>query len=525
MVLLERPPLFYPEISLTEFLKKRSDKLFDKYAIVHPMKLTYGDFWERVDKLATALVDLKVKNGDRVCLFEWSSPEFEIAFNAVIKIGAIIVPLSPMSKEMETEYIVNDSSAETMIVRDKLYPIVRKVLTKIPSMKRIIVIGRRIPNILSLDQLMNEYQPKPLTVDINPKEDLCVLPYTSGTTGLPKGVMLTHYNILSNILQASTAFQVHKNDTSLNVTPFSHIFGMTVGMIMPLYIGATQVIMKEFHREEFCKLIEKYKVTYAFLVPPIFIALVGYSDLLKHDLSSLRFVANGAAPISPEVLKRFQKLTGVTVYHQWGLTEASPVVAGNPWYKIKVEFQGIPLSDTEHKVIDPETCKELPIGESGELVIKGPQVMKGYWNRPTETKEVFVTINGEKWLRTGDIAKIDEEGYEYILDRRKEIIKYKGFSVSPVELEKLLFTHPAVADCAVIGKPDFYAGEIPKAFVVTKPRIKSTSKEIIDLVKNNIADYKWIREVEFIDSIPRMQSGKILRRVLMEKERNRLLNF
>ena len=519
MIFLKRPPLWYPEKSLTDFLKTTAKRLHDKYAIVYPTRITYGDFWTCVNKLATALVDMGIRKGDRVCLFEWNSPEFEIAFNAVIRIGAIVVPLNPTSKEMEIEYVVNDSSAGTVVVRDELYPRVKKVLPSIPSVKRTIIIGRRIPHTLSFSRFVKKYPLKPLSVDIDSKEDLCVLPYTSGTTGLPKGVMLTHYNIISNILQAFTAFQVHGNDIPLNVTPFYHIFGMTIGMLMSLFIGATQVIMKEFHRKNFCELISRYRVTYAFLVPPIFIALIGYPELLKHDWSSLRFAANGAAPISPEVAKKFQELTGVTVYHQWGLTEASPVVAANPWHKIKVESQGIPLSDTEHKVICPETGRELPIGEIGELVIKGPQVMKGYWNRPKDTEEVFITINGEKWLRTGDIAKIDEEGYEYIVDRRKEVIKCKGFSVSPAELENLLFTHPAVADCAVIGKPDAYAGEIPKAFVVKKLGVTTTSTEIIDFVKDRVADYKWVKEVEFVDSIPRTQSGKILRRILIERER------
>jgi long-chain acyl-CoA synthetase len=289
-------------------------------------------------------------------------------------------------------------------------------------------------------------------------------------------------------------------------------------MLMSMSIGAEQVIMNEFHRKDFCQLIGKYDVTYTFLVPPMFIALVNYPDLAGHDWSSLRFAANGAAPISPVVARKFQDLTGVTVYHQWGLTEASPVVAANPWEKIKIESQGVPLSDTEHMVIDPQTFHELPIGEVGELAVKGPQVMKGYWNRPDETEEVFVIIDGEKWLRTGDIARIDEEGYEYIIDRLKETIKYKGFSVSPNEIEKLLFTHPAIADCAVVGKPDSYAGEIPKAFVVPKLGTSVTSEDIVDFVKSRIAEYKWIREVEFVSDIPRTPSGKVLRKALIERE-------
>jgi long-chain acyl-CoA synthetase len=516
---MKRPSLSYPEVSLTEFLNRDLGKLSGKNAIVYPAKITFGDFWAKVDNLATSLAQMGVSKGDRVCLLEWSSPEFQIAFNAVVEADAILVPLSPMSKELEIEFIVNDTSAETIIVRDELYPRVKNVLANAPSLKRVIVIGKKLPEMLSFEQLTREQRANSVNPHIDPKQDLCVIPYTSGTTGSPKGVMLTHYNVVCNVIQSSSAFQVHGNDVALNVTPFCHIFGMTVGMLMSMSIGAEQVIMKEFHRKDFCQLIGKYGVTYAFLVPPMFIALVNYPDLANYDWSSLRFAANGAAPISPDVARKFQELTGVTVYHQWGLTEASPVVAANPWTRIKIESQGIPLSDTEHKVIDPQTFQGLPVGEVGELVVKGPQVMKGYWNRPDVTEEAFVTIDGERWLRTGDIARIDEEGYEYIIDRLKETIKYKGFSVSPNEIEKLLFTHPNVADCAVVGKPDSYAGEIPKAFVVPKLGARVTSEDIVDFVKSRIAEYKWVREVEFVSNIPRTSSGKILRKALIKRER------
>jgi len=516
---MKRPSLSYPEVSLTEFQRRNLSRLSGKNAIIYPAKITYGDLWARVDNLATSLVKVGVAKGDRVCLFEWSSPEFQIAFNAVVKAGATLVPLSPMSKEMEIEFIINDTSAETVIVRDELYPRVKSVLANTPSLKRIVVIGKNPPATLSFEELTLEQRANSISPRIDPKQDLCVIPYTSGTTGLPKGVMLTHYNVVCNIIQSASAFLVYENDVALNVTPFCHIFGMTVGMLMSMSIGAEQVILKDFHRKDFCQLVGKYGVTFAFLVPPMFVSLVNYPDLVSYDWSSLRFAANGAAPISPDMARRFQELTGVTVYHQWGLTEASPVVAANPWDKIKIESQGIPLSDTEHKVIDPQTCGELPVGEAGELVVKGPQVMKGYWNRPDDTEKAFVTIDGAKWLRTGDIARIDEEGYEYIIDRLKETIKYKGFSISPNEIENLLFTHPNVADCAVIGKPDSYAGEIPKAFVVLKPGARVASEDIVDFMKPRIAEYKWVREVEFVGDIPRTPSGKVLRKVLIERER------
>jgi long-chain acyl-CoA synthetase len=515
---MKRPSLSYPEVSLTEFQRRNLSNLSGKKAITYPAKITYGDFWARVDNLATSLAKMGVEKGDRVCLLEWSSLEFQLAFNAVVQAGAILVPLSPMSKEMEIEFVINDTSAEAVIVRDEVYPRVRNVLASAPSLKRIVVIGKNPSATLSFERLIMESKGNLVSPYIDPKEDLCVIPYTSGTTGSPKGVMLTHYNVVCNVIQSASAFQVHANDVALNVTPFCHIFGMTVGMLMSMSVGVEQVIMKEFHRKDLCQLIGKYGVTYSFLVPPMFIALVNYPDLVSYDWSSLRFAANGAAPISPDVARKFQELTGVTVYHQWGLTEASPVVAANPWEKIRIESQGIPLSDTEHKVIDPQTFQELPVGEVGELVVKGPQVMKGYWSRPDETEEAFVTLGGEKWLRTGDIARIDEEGYEYIIDRLKETIKYKGFSVSPNEIEKLLFTHPNVADCAVVGKPDSYAGEIPKAFVVPREGTKVTPEDIVDFVKPRIAQYKWVREVEFVDHIPRTASGKILRKALAERE-------
>jgi len=516
---MKRPPLSYPEVSLTEFLRRNLSRLSEKNAIIYPAVITYGDFWARVDNLATSLAKMGVNKGDRVCLLEWSSPEFQVAFCSVVQAGAILVPVSPMSKEMEIEFIIKDTSAETVIVRDEFYPRIKNVLASAPSLKRIVVIGKNPPAALSFERLTLEQRANSTSPPIDAKQDLCVIPYTSGTTGSPKGVMLTHYNAVCNVIQSASAFQVRESDVALNVTPFCHIFGMTVGMLMSMSIGAEQVIMKEFHRKDFCQLIGKYGVTYSFLVPPMFIALVNYPDLVNYDWSSLRFAANGAAPISPDVARKFQELTGVTVYHQWGLTEASPVVAANPWEKIKIESQGIPLSDTEHKVIDPQTFHELPVGEVGELVVKGPQVMKGYWKRPDETEAAFVTIDGEKWLRTGDIARIDEEGFEYISDRLKEAIKYKGFSVSPNEIEKLLFTHPDVADCAVVGKPDSYAGEIPKAFIVPKSGVSVTSEDIVDFVKSRIAEYKWIREVEFVGDIPRTPSGKILRKALIEKER------
>jgi len=299
--------------------------------------------------------------------------------------------------------------------------------------------------------------------------------------------------------------------------PFYHIYGMTSVMGASIRLGISMVIMKRFALEEFLELIQKFKVTSVLTVMPVLTLLANSPDLLKNfDLSSLRLINNGGTPIVPETARKFQKLTGVTVTQGYGLSEASPVTNENPLRQIKIESVGPPIPDTLQKIVDLETgTKELPPGETGEVIFRGPQIMKGYWKRPEETAE---TIRGG-WLYTGDIGKIDEDGYLYIVDRKKEIIKCMGFTIGPAEIEAVLHEHPAVADCAIIGKPDPVAGEVPKAFVALKDGAKVTEKELIKFVEERVAGYKKIREVEFVEAIPRSLAGKVLRREFIEKER------
>ena len=283
-------------------------------------------------------------------------------------------------------------------------------------------------------------------------------------------------------------------------------------------LGISLVIMKRFELEKFLELIQEFKVTSVLTVMPVLTLLANSQELLKqYDLSSLRFINNGGTPIVPETARKLQKLTGVTVVQGYGLSEASPVTHENPLRQTKIESVGPPLPDTEQKIVDPETgTKELPPGEVGEVIIRGPQVMKGYWKKPEATAKTI--RNG--WLYTGDLGKIDEDDYLYIVDRKKEIIKYKGFTIGPAEIEAVLYEHPAVAGCAVIGKPDPVAGEIPKAFVALKDGAKATEEELIKFVEERVAGYKKIREVEFVKTVPRSLAGKVLRRVFIEKERN-----
>jgi long-chain acyl-CoA synthetase len=331
--------------------------------------------------------------------------------------------------------------------------------------------------------------------------------------------MLTQQNLVSNNIQFIASGRITEQDTLLVFLPFYHIYGIML-VSGGLYAGATLVIMEAFDLERSLTLAQQYKVTLYYAVPPILIALDNYAELTKFDLSHLRYIMVGAAPMAPEVAQRVQDKIGVRVLQGYGLTEASPVTHLNPvdQGQIKLDSVGIAVPNQEQKIVDLETGeRELSVGEVGELLVKGPHIMKGYWKAPEETSQ---TIR-DGWLHTGDIAKIDTDGYVYIVDRKKEMIKYKGFSVAPAEVEAVLFKHPAVADCAVIGKPDPEAGEIPKALVLLRPGEEVSAETLMEFVGSRIAGYKKVREVEFVTTIPKTASGKILRRVLIEAERNK----
>jgi len=511
---------YYPEIPLFQILKNTAKMFPDKPAILYPQKVRYKELDVLSDKLATALADLGVRKGNTVALFMWNSPEFVIAFFGALKAGATVTALNPSFREKDAKYQLEDSESVAVIVDDEQYAVVGDIRKELPMLKNVIVQGEeKYAETYSFKELIEKYHPNPPRVEITPKEDLAVIQYTAGTTGSPKGCMLTHYNITSNIFQISIPSTLERttDDVILAHLPFYHIYGMTSVMGASIRLGISMVVMKRFALEKFLELIQKFNVTSVLTVMPVLTLLANSPDLLKnYDLSSLRFVNNGGTPILPESARKFQKLTGVTVIQGYGLSEASPVTNENPMRQIKIESVGPPLPDTEQKIVDLETgTKELPPGETGEVITRGPQIMKGYWKRPEETAE---TIR-DGWLYTGDIGKIDEDGYLHIVDRKKETIKYMGFAIGPAEIEAVLHEHPAVADCAVIGKPDPVAGEIPKAFVTLKDGAKATKGELIKFVEERVAGYKKIREVEFVEAIPRSLAGKVLRREFIEKER------
>jgi len=546
MVRYKRGHLYYPEIPIHKVLESTAERFPDKFAFLYPKEITYKKFKEQVDIFATVLKDLGVKKGDRVALYAPNSIEWEISFYGLEKAGATLVPMNPQFKEIEVKYEADDSGAETIVVFAPLYSLVASIKDE-TNIKTIIIIESEEDNenstipegALRWSELMKNTKPDPPEYEFNPKEDLAALMYTSGTTGLPKGTMLTHYNMVSNVIQGGMVYELSDFDIAMTVLPLYHIYGLNVCMNQAIWLGASQVVSPRFEVKEFSELVEKYRITYSLCVPPIFLAVVRHLEepgVKEYDWEDLKVVNNGGAPIPLELLERFYKLAkkkcnakNVTIQHGWGLTEASPVVAVNPMVRPKMESQGTLISDTFHKIIDLVTGEELPNrGDVGELVIKGPQVMKGYWNRPEATEQAFWTDpqTGEKWLRTGDMAYIDDEEYEHLLDRIKEMIKYKGWSIAPAELEDLLFNNPHVSDAAVIGKPskELDVGEIPKAFIILKSESKGkvTEQEIINWVAERISAYKKIREVEFVDIIQKSGSGKILRRELVKLEKERL---
>ncbi|MEM2851067.1 MAG: long-chain-fatty-acid--CoA ligase [Candidatus Bathyarchaeia archaeon] len=518
----------YPIVPFFKPLQRSAMKYGDKVAVIQAVEgkireLTFRTLNALSDRLALGLIDFGIKKDDVVALLEYNSPEYIISVYGITKAGAIVTPLNTMVKGDEAEYQLKDSEAKIIIVNKDLSNVVASIRNR-TRLEKVIVIGENVPSeTISFDILLKREctlreckMLHQLERIISPKEDLAILQYTAGTTGLPKGVMLTHYNLTVHQIQATNVMRITESDVLLNHLPFFHIYGLNTCMATAIHAGALQVVMPRFNLKEALKLIERYKVTTWLTVPVVLTMMVNNSDLVKkYDLSSLRFIVSGGSPLPTETIKKVLDTFHLVVQQGYGLTEASPGVAHNLPEKIKIDSVGIPYPDTECKIVDTETgaFKHKPL-QIGELIVKGPQVMKGYWKNPSETAE---TVK-DGWLYTGDLAYMDEEGYIYLVDRKKEVIKYKGFNIIPAELESLLAQHPAVADCAVIGKPDTLAGEVPKAYVVLKPNAVATASDLLNFVNEKVASYKAIKEVKFIESIPRSASGKILRRILIEKE-------
>ena len=509
--------LDYPRVPLFEFLSQAAQKWPENVAFsCRGRQLTYKEIDELTGKLAAGLHALGIKTGDRIMLFLPNSLEFIIGYYGILKAGGTVTTANPLYRQAELKHQLNDTGAKAIIMTNgELYPLVKEAQAG-TGLEMIILSDAEREGAVSLGQILERYPPTPPEFAVMPQEDVAVIVYTGGTTGLSKGVLLTHYNLVANAVQNASWFGWSPDDTVIALLPFYHSWGACTCINSAIYSGARAIILPRFDAEELLKLVKKERATVIYGAASMFTTLVSSPVIGKYDLSSLRYVKAGAMPIPPEIKERWEQLTGVKMDLGYGLSEASPETHNSPLLRVKPGTIGIPIMDTDARIVDEETGEvELPPGQMGELVVRGPQVMKGYLNRPQDDQEAL----RQGWLYTGDLAMMDNEGYFQILDRKKETIKYKGYTIAPAEVEAVLYEHPAVKECAVVGKPDPLVGELPKAYVVLKEGFTTDEEKLIKFCAERIAPYKRIREVEFVREIPKTPVGKVLRRVLRDKER------
>lgn len=537
--------LSYPEESLAEPLLRQARAHPNRTSMIYfDRHISYQQLLEDVRRVAGALEAMGVQKGDRVAIMLPNTPQCVIAYYAALWLGAIVVLVNPLYTARELEIQLKDSGAKVLIALDLVYPRIAEVragtslrhvvLTSLneympvpirwlfPLVARKRGMAANVPadaDVVRWPELLR-YAPVVEPAPVAATKDLAVLQYTGGTTGTPKGAMLTHFNLYANCVQIS-AWLSKVQGRALRVLaalPFFHVYGLTTVLNFSVFGGGTMILVPRFEVNDVLKIIQKHKPHIFPGAPTMYVAINNHPEAARLDLSSIEACVSGAAPLPVEVQTTFEKLTGGRLVEGYGLTEASPVTHANPvWGRRKEGSIGLPWPDTECRIVDPETGEDVPIGQPGELLIKGPQVMQGYWNNPEATAAAL--RNG--WLHTGDIATADEEGYFYIVDRQKDMIIAGGFNIYPREIEEVLYTHPAVQEAAVIGVPDAYRGETVKAFVVRKAGHDVTEDELIKYCRELLAPYKTPKEIEFRDELPKTLVGKVLRRLLREEEERR----
>ena len=506
------PDVDIPDMPLADFVLARATARRGRAALVDSITgrtITYGELPELVDRAAAGLARLGLGKGDACALFSPNSIEYPIAILALARLGAIATTASPLYTTEDLARQLADSRARILITTRPLSGVSMDAARQ-SAVEQIVTFGDAAGGSVSFNDLIATPGTPP-QVAINP-QDLVALPYSSGTTGLPKGVMLTHRNLVANVLQTDAADHYeHDRDTTIAFLPFFHIYGLEVICLLGLWSGATLVVMPKFELEAYLDLVERHRATLLHVVPPVVVALAKHPGVEHRDFSSIRKLFSGAAPLRSDAIEQCTRRIGCVLQQGYGLTETSPaalVTHADP-LDIKNGSVGHLVPNTECRVVDPGTRCDVDDGEDGEIWLRGPQVMTGYFKRPDETAD---TLDREGWLHTGDIGHADEDGHFFIVDRLKELIKYKGMQVPPAELESVLLSHPSVADAAVVPFPDENAGEIPHAFVVLKT--PASAEELMEYVAQRVAPYKKIRRLDVIDAIPKSPSGKILRRLL-----------
>jgi len=517
------PDVAIPDVSITRYVLQRAATYGDKPALIDGPSggtLSYRQLSYAIERCASGLAQRGFTKGDVFAIYCPNLPEYAVAFHAVARAGGINTTVNPLFTEDELVRQLQDSGAKMLLT---VSPFLEKAHAAADrcGLQELFVIGdaNGYTNGATPFGALLQNHADPPNVAIEPQDDLAVLPYSSGTTGLPKGVMLTHRNLVANVCQIDGALdtaRVTPDDTVIGVLPFFHIYGMLVIMNYSLAKGATVVTLPRFDMEQFLQIAQDYDVTKMHLVPPIVLGLARHPLVNRYDLSTVCNITSGAAPLSEEIANVAAARLDCVVAQGYGLTETSPVTHMAPTVagKTRPASIGVAVPNTEVTIVDVATREPLGAHQQGELLIRGPQVMQGYLNNPEETADA---IDADGWLCTGDVGYVDEDGYFYIVDRVKELIKYKGYQVAPAELEALLLMRTDIVDVAVIPSADEEAGEVPKAFIV--PRGETDATEIMHWVAERVAPHKRIRRLEFVDEIPKSLSGKILRRVLVEQER------
>ncbi|OIJ10997.1 long-chain fatty acid--CoA ligase [Anaerobacillus arseniciselenatis] len=538
----------FEERTLQSYLKEAAEKYPEKKAIHFIGKeLSYKQLYDSSLKLANQLQKLGVKKGDRVAIMLANTPQAVISYYGALFAGAIVVQTNPLYVEREVEHQLNDSGAEIMICLDLVYPRVANVMNK-TKLRHVIVTGIKdyLPfpknliypfiqkkrtgidvnisynhRILSFVKLLEEGISKEIDIEIDPKEDLALLQYTGGTTGPAKGVMLTHYNLVANTSQCvGWMYKLRKGEERiLAALPFFHVYGMTVVMNLSIMFYSKMIILPKFEPIDVLKTIEKQKATIFPGAPTMYIALLNHPKIKDFDLSSIEACISGSAALPVEVQSKFEQETDGNLVEGYGLTETSPVVIANLiWGERKSGSIGLPWPNTDAAILSIETGEPAEPNEIGEVMVKGPQIMKGYWKRPEDTQATFK----DDWFLTGDMGYMDDEGYFYIVDRKKDMIIAGGFNIYPREIEEVLYEHEKVQEACIIGVPDEYRGETVKAFIVPKEGQTLTEEELDQYCRKHLAAFKVPRLYEFRDELPKTMIGKILRRVLVEEEKKKL---
>lgn len=532
-----------PKTTLYDNLVVTARRYPDKTAVYYyGAQYSYQEILQQVNNLAGYLQQkLDVQPGDRVILYMQNSPQYLIAFYAILRARAIVVPINPMNTTNELSYYIKDCEVKTAIVGQELFPQIEP-LQGSTSLKHIIVAtySDYLPEELKIDNLSSELTaPRKenlkehqflwkdvLEETITPfpyegkSDDVIVLPYTSGTTGLPKGCIHTNETVQANVVSASYWINTTSDAVHLTTLPLFHVTGMVHSMHAPIFTGSAMVILTRWNREHAVQFIQDYKCTHWINISTMVIDFLANPKLREYDLSSLSVIAGGGAPLPEAVGEKLFEATGLKYVEGYGLSETISHTHFNPPDRPKLQSLGVPAFGVDARIIDPVTLKELGVGEVGEIVVNGPQVFKGYYNQPEETEQAFVELDGKKFFRTGDIGRVDEEGYFFFVDRVKRMINASGFKVWPTEVESILYKHPAIQQACVVGVPDPKRGETVKAFVILNDDYvgKVTEEEIIEWSKGQMAAYKYPRIIEFRKTLPTTASGKILWRQLQEEE-------